>query len=489
MRTALVLLMLLALAAIPGSLIPQARVDAQATRNWQAAHPGLTPLYQKLGLFSVYSSAWFAAIYLLLMVSLVGCIVPRLRVYARAAVAPPPPAPRHLGRLPLHRSGPPAVPPDEALTEAAHRLRRLGYRVRIDPDSRTVSAQRGYLREAGNLLFHLAVVFVLLAYAYGSLYGFKGAVIVVAGQNFSNTRESYDDFLPGGRFDPTRLAPFNFSLKKFTVDYLPSGPEAGLPTTFKATVDVQSTQTSPPQQRTIQVNHPLTVDGTGIYLVGNGYAPVVTIKDPRGRSVYSGPTVALPRDQSYASYIVIKAPDAKPQGLGFEGMFLPTYADSTTAGPYSAFPNLYRPALSLTAYHGDLGLDRGAPQSVYTLDKQRLQPYRTAAGSPRRLVIPLGSTRRLPDGSTIEFTGVRRWARFQIGRTPGETLALGGIVLGLIGMLGSLFVRPRRVWVRAKTTTSDTEIEIGALERHTTSDRAKNDIETLSRHLLQEANR
>ena len=104
MRTALVLLLLLALAAIPGSVIPQSGVDSLKTSRWQADHPDLTPVYERLGLFSVYDSAWFAAIYTLLMVSLVGCIIPRLLVYWRALRAKPPAAPRYLSRLPVHTS-------------------------------------------------------------------------------------------------------------------------------------------------------------------------------------------------------------------------------------------------------------------------------------------------------------------------------------------------------------------------------------------------
>jgi hypothetical protein len=100
MRTALVLLFLLALAAVPGSVIPQTAVDAYAVSQWQEDHPKLTPLYEKLGMFSVFESPWFSAIYLLLAVSLVGCILPRTRVYWKALRAAPPAAPRNLTRLP-----------------------------------------------------------------------------------------------------------------------------------------------------------------------------------------------------------------------------------------------------------------------------------------------------------------------------------------------------------------------------------------------------
>ena len=90
MRTALVLLLLLALAAIPGSVIPQRGVDSLKTSTWQSDHPTLTPIYDRLGLFSVYDSPWFSAIYLLLMISLVGCILPRTFHYWRGLRAEPP---------------------------------------------------------------------------------------------------------------------------------------------------------------------------------------------------------------------------------------------------------------------------------------------------------------------------------------------------------------------------------------------------------------
>ena len=103
MRTALILLFLLALAAIPGSVVPQEAVDSVRASQWRDQHPELTPIYEKLGLFSVYDSVWFSAIYILLMISLVGCFVPRLRVYWRGVRAQPPKAPKNLSRLPEHR--------------------------------------------------------------------------------------------------------------------------------------------------------------------------------------------------------------------------------------------------------------------------------------------------------------------------------------------------------------------------------------------------
>ena len=123
MRTALILLLLLALAAMPGSVIPQTGVDSPKTSRWQDAHPTLTPIYERLGLFAVYSSAWFSAIYLLLMISLVGCIVPRLRVYWRALRARPPAAPSARPVCPPTRRTTSEASPDEVLDRAREVLR------------------------------------------------------------------------------------------------------------------------------------------------------------------------------------------------------------------------------------------------------------------------------------------------------------------------------------------------------------------------------
>jgi cytochrome c biogenesis protein len=228
MRTALILLFLLALAAVPGSIIPQTDVDSFAVSRWQESHPTLTPIYEALGLFSVFDSVWFSAIYILLMISLVGCILPRTRVYWRAMRARPPRAPRNLTRLPEHREAVLDEEPSVVLDRAAAVLRRR--RFRLDVGDGEVAAERGYLREAGNLLFHVSLLVVLVGFALGNLFGYTGGVIVVNGQGFSNSLSQYDDFAPGALVGPDDLEPFSFTVDDFQVEFLRSGEQAGMPT-------------------------------------------------------------------------------------------------------------------------------------------------------------------------------------------------------------------------------------------------------------------
>ncbi|HEX3933017.1 MAG TPA: cytochrome c biogenesis protein ResB [Nocardioides sp.] len=477
MRTALMLLLLLALGAIPGSVIPQTGVDALKTQNWQAAHPRLTPVYQRLSLFNVYHSAWFAAIYLLLMISLVGCIVPRLLVYWRGYRKQPPAAPRNLTRLPDHASYTTDEEPDVVLERAARVLSR---RNRVSTSSTTagqaddgwVSAERGQLREAGNLLFHLAVLLVLVGFGIGSLFGYKGGVILVVGNGFSNQLTQYDDFDPGSLFNADKMEPFCFTVHDFAVHWIDSGPKQGLATGFKAPLTYREkcgstpATSSSPKQYDLRVNHPLKIGGTQIFLIGHGYAPLVTVRDAQGHKLTDGPAVFLPESPNFLSFGVVKASGLKAgQDIGLEGLFYPTFA-SVQGQPINIMGNDRNPALSLKVYVGDLGLNDGVPQSVYTLDKSAMHELKGADGKAFQLELSPGQTVQLPDHEgSVTFNGVRRWTRLQISRTPDIWLTLLGVVLALVGLLGSLFIRPRRLWVRARRGDGATLVEVAALDR------------------------
>jgi cytochrome c biogenesis protein len=484
MRTALVLLFLLALAAVPGSVVPQENIDASAVARWQDQHPTLTPVYEALGLFDVYSSVWFSAVYILLMVSLVGCIVPRLRVYWRAMRARPPRAPRNLSRLPESRRLELDEPVDVVVARAESVLRRRRYRVEVSPgstgaDAAAVSGERGYLREAGNLLFHVSVLVVLVGFAYGQLFGYKGGVVTIVGQGFTNSLSQYDDFAPGSLFDPEDLAPVSLTVDDFHVKFLTSGPQLGQPESFDADITYRSEPGAAPRRHDLAVNHPLDADGASVFLVGHGYAPVVTVRDGNGEVAYQGPVVFLPQDSSFASYGVIKVPDATPEQLGFEGLFLPTYGFTMERGPFSQFPDALDPVLSLTPYHGDLGLDAGTPQSVYSLDKSGLKTFPSAdesLGPNARIKLSPGDVVQLPDGQgSIRFDRVDRWVKLQVSDSPGKGLALGGVLLGIVGLMGSLFIRPRRAWVRVSRAADGddaprTVVEVAGLDRSSGGD-------------------
>ncbi|HSN43024.1 MAG TPA: cytochrome c biogenesis protein ResB [Propionibacteriaceae bacterium] len=446
MRTALALLLLVALAAIPGSLIPQRAASTLRVRDFREANPTLDIFFSPLGLYDVYRSVWFSAIYLLLFVSLIGCILPRIAVYARAIRTPPPRVPRRLDRLGEYASGRLGSNPDAALDAAETWLRSK--RFRVVRSEAGISAERGYLREFGNLLFHLALIFVLVGVAVSQLLGFKGTSVIVEGQGFSNNITQYDDFKAGNLVNTDALEPFTVKLKEFVVRFETGEVQRGAAREFTARVDL--TVDGATTAETIQVNHPLTIDGTRVHLLGHGYAAAVTVTDGNGDVAYTGPAITVPQDKFFTSLGVIKVPDARPDRLVFQGWFLPTAVIDET-GPHSAFPDTYNPQLFLTAWYGEPVASTGVPENLYTFNPEGLTQL-TNGDQPVRFALEPGESIDLPDGrGSLTFDGYSRWTKLQISRTPGLPLTMGGVAVAVFGLCLSLFVRPRRLWIRPIT--------------------------------------
>ena len=333
MRTALILLFLLALASIPGSVVPQEAVDSLRASQWRDQHPELTPIYEQLGLFSVYNSVWFSAIYILLVISLVGCFLPRMRVYWRGVRARPPGAPRHLSRMPQHRTFETDEAPEVTLERAQAWLKRKHFRVAAD-DRHDAGAERGYLREAGNLLFHVSVLIVLVGFAVGGLWGFKGGVTVVTKDGFANTLSQYDDFRAGTLFDPAELDPFDFTVDDFAVTFIREGREAGMAHEFAADLTYRTSPGAAEKKRKISVNHPLTIDDTDVFLISHGYAPHITVRNADRSVAFSGPVVFLPEDSTFRSFGVVKVPDARQE----EGTRTPSSGSRASSTRRTASP-------------------------------------------------------------------------------------------------------------------------------------------------------
>jgi cytochrome c biogenesis protein len=478
MRTALILLFALAVAAIPGSLVPQRTVTPVAVRDFAAEHPRLAPIYDALGLFDVYNSAWFSAVYLLLFVSLVGCIIPRIGVYARALRSAPPPAPRYLSRFPAYATRP-ISEPATALEQAAAELRRRRYRV-VTRDG-SVSAERGYVREAGNLVFHVSLLFLLLGVALGGLFGFRGTSVVIEGQGFANTLTQYDDFTSGGRFSEAQLRPFAVAVRDFRVRFEVGEVQRGAARQFALDAEVTPQPGAAPFRQTIEVNRPLDVDGTTVHLIGHGYAPLITVTDGQGNVAFSGPVVFLPQDGNFTSTGVIKAPDGRPQRLAFEGIFAPT-AVVDDRGPRSLFPDAIDPALYVNAWEGPPRVETGEPENVYSLNTAGLTQIQDAKGQPLRILLRPGTSFDLPDGrGTIRMDGVTRWVKLQISDTPGVVISLAAIGFAVLGLCFSLFVRPSRIWVRPRTDSEGrTLIEVAGLDRADARSGLREDVDDLA---------
>ncbi|MFI6448669.1 cytochrome c biogenesis protein ResB [Kitasatospora sp. NPDC050543] len=473
MRVALILLFMLSLAAIPGSLIPQNGQNAFKVEAWKAAHTTVAPVYEKLQLFDVYSSVWFSAIYILLFVSLAGCIVPRTWQFVGVLRAKPPAAPRNLTRMPVYaawRTDAEAA----AVSEAAHRLLRKR-RFRAHLADGAVASEKGYLREVGNLLFHLSLFALLAGFAWASLASGTGGKLVIGGQGYANTISQLDDFTGSTFYGAEDLDSFGFQLDRFSASFQASGDQVGSARDFTAHIQYwKGADDSRKTSGRIQVNHPLEIGDSKVFLIGHGYAPIVTVKNGKGETVYSGPSAFLPQDSNLTSTGVIKASDygysekdGKKVKLAFSGFFLPTAPANfdVNTGPRSLFPGDADPLLVLNAYVGDAG-DSGLPENIYQLNPKGMTQL-TQDGTIAKVKLKPGQGWTLPDGyGTITFDGYKQWASFNISHRPGNSIALAGAVCAILGLIGSLFVQRRRIWVRAVAMPDgSTLVELAGLAR------------------------
>ena len=480
MRTALVLLFLLALAAIPGALLPQWQLNPTKTQQYITDHGWWGRLLDKLQFFGVFSSVWFSAIYVLLFVSLIGCLVPRTIDYGRQLFAQPVLTPRNLGQLPHHTSE--TIDGDPAEITAAARGQLRGWRLVEREEAggaRSVSAERGYLREIGNLVFHFALLGLIVAVALGKMFSYSGQVIVLAnGSEFCDSGVlNYDSFTPGLKVDGTQLDPWCIKVNDFTASYLPDGE----PVSYLSNIDYQSgdnltSNTWLPYQ--LKENAPLRTAGDRIYLLGHGYAPRFTVTFPNGQTrtgviqwkaddastlLSEGATKFDPPD-------VTDPEQLKKKQLAITGLFAPTAVfDGDVIS--SAFPALGTPAVSIFVYQGNLGSDSGS-QSIFSIDQSmvnsgQLNKVAQANLSP-------GQSASLPDGTKVRFDDVQQWVSLQVSHDPTQVYVLVFAILLLLGLITSLVVKRRRIWIRVVPAGGDSgdggkpgraNVEIGGLAR------------------------
>ena len=456
MRTALILLLLLGVGAIPGSIFPQRTQNPMKVREYFSNNPGVAEWMDRLKLFDVYGSPWFSAIYLLLFISLIGCVLPRSWEHFKAIGAKPPLTPRFLDQLEFYRVA--DSDKNNALALAEIWLKKNRFRIRHNPNS--ISAEKGYARESGNLVFHLSLIVVLIGIGMSSVLGMRGEAIVNVGERFINTPTSYDNLSVGRFFKLENLPPFSITLKGFKAEYDLS---TSAPIDYTLTTSVSEVVGGKAKTEIVKVNSPLTFGSTRVYLQANGYSPLVTVRDKSGAIAFQGAVPFLPQDANLTSTGAIKIPDMNPQ-IGFIGSFIPTADRSASRGAFSSFPEALDPHLLFSVFQGDLGMDSGVPQSVYRLDTSKMERIGLKE-------LAIGESYSFNGVGTITFDGYTPWVNLQVVRDLGKQYALVGSILSILGLLVSLFTRRRRIWIKVGDV-----VEIAGL--------SKNNIEGLEKEII-----
>jgi cytochrome c biogenesis protein len=461
MRTALVLLLLVALAAVAGSLVPQVGVaDARIAATFRD-HPLRARVFEQLGLFDVYGSWWFTVLYVLLLVSLGACLLPRTRAFVRNLRTKPAPAReldgmRHYAEL--------AVPagPDLAIAGARRVLRRRLFRVNGPNGRPAIAADKGLARELGSLLFHWSFFLLLIGIVWGKGTGFTGRAVIVEGQRWVEAHANYDGTLREGRFFGEDHSGAHVLVRDFQVTYRPTGQ----PEDFVTRATISQADGSEARDVEIRVNEPAEFDGVRYYQFGYGWAPVVEARSG-GELVASEPIVCMqdPPPEGVSPLqlpwnCVLKLPSLDPQiGVRFElwpdSRGLVALLQTGTAMPMFGE---YAPVMSYTVYEGDLRSE--LVQQAGVLDT-------TAMREVDRGVIGAGDTVPVAHGVTMTFSDLRQYTVLETARDRGLRIVFAAAILLLAGLLPALYTSRRKLWVTAEANGGGTVLKVGgfALQR------------------------
>ncbi len=474
MGTALVLLFLLALGAVPGALLPQRSLNESKVDIYLLEHPVLGEVFDRLQLFDVFSSFWFTAIYVLLFISLVGCLTPRIIEHIRSLRAVPVPAPRNLGRLPRHAEITVAGDPAAVADRISRQLKGWRRVTRRSGEITEISAEKGYLREFGNIVFHFSLLGLLAAIAVGKLFGYEGNVIVIADGGpgvCSASPAAFDSFRAGNSVDGTSLYPMCLRVNNFQAEYLPGGQATSFSSdiSYQAGADLVSDTWRPYR---LEVNHPLRVGGDRVYLQGHGYAPTFTVTFPGGQRRTQTVQFRPDNSQTLLSSGTVRvdppaglypAAERRRHQIAITGLFAPTQElDGKLLS--SSFPALRDPAVAVDIYRGDAGLDTGRPQSLFSLDQRLIEQKRLT--KVKRVNLVQGQEVTLDDGAVVRFDGATPFVNLQVSHDPGQVWVLVFALTMMAGLMVSLVVRRRRVWARIDQTGPGTvNVELGGLAR------------------------
>jgi cytochrome c biogenesis protein len=327
------------------------------------------------------------------------------------------------------------------MAAARRTLRRGRFRLAAHAGGE-LAGEKGYLRETASMLFHVALLVLLVGLAYGKAYGYRGQAAIVEGETWANARVGYDSFSPGRFFGPERLAPFQLRLDDFTNSFYANNT----PRAFVSRLTALDLDGRELRSQRVAPNRPMTVDGVRVFQSDYGYVPVVRVQDRNGKELLAPQEVLTLRD-----------PASEVSNGAVKVTGLRTGPDCPPGMDFCNDPRLSRPVLVVLAYQGDLQADRA--QSVFSLDHSRLRPL-----GDRPLLLPPGRSGRLANGMVVSFTDLKQYSVLTLARDPGVPVVAVGAALLLCGLIPSLYVTRRRVWVRAVPAgPGTTRVELAGL--------------------------
>ena len=408
-KLAIILIVLIILLSILGTHIPQkSQLKPEFFNSWEKDHPTEAQIYDFLGFTHIFSSFIFVSIAALLFINTLFCTKGMFTNALRRFGADPQfqekPFIISLERNTVIKTG----KNEEDIIPLVKSV-FLSHGYRVSNNRNLIFAQKYRIGVLGTTLFHVSVLFLILAAVYGSTGRMEGDMRLIEGQKLSEDHGNYM-FINEGPFFYENHQKFNISLEKFYADYTdeigtPRGPTGKL-----AIIENGQIMKTDIVFSNRQMNY------NGYTFLGNvyGLAPLLIIRNPDG-SVYSGSYItATDQDESkrYVSYF-----DMGNTGLE-AGLMVYMTAPLTSKITESEVSQ--EPILFLKIF------EKGT--EIYN-------------GTMR-----LNDTVQIDD-KTLGFYDIKYWSNFYVVKDDSVTLILLGSVLMTLSLFSSYFIVPKRIWV------------------------------------------
>ena len=289
MNLAVTLLVMLAIASVIGTVVKQ----SEPFQNYVIKFgPFWAEVFDKLGIFNIYSTGWFVVVILFLILSTSVCVIRHVPVFVRDMKSFAEKLSKNaLLHQPNHAEIACKTSAEQLLPTLQAQFQAEGYKTKVHQGEQgiTLAAKKGSFNRIGYFLTHVSIIVILagavmdsnLLLKYRVLTGqaepetrsvplsevnpkavlppdnlsFRGSVTIPEG------RKADFVFLPYDRGYFVQILPFELIVKDFHIDYY----DTGMPKAYKTQLVLKDKQTGETIEKTLEVNHPLIYGNYAIY--------------------------------------------------------------------------------------------------------------------------------------------------------------------------------------------------------------------------------
>jgi len=417
-KLAIVLLILISVASILGTLIPQQEAAGPFISRLS---PGMVDILRGLQLFNIFHSPWFMVLMGLLALNLVVCSLDRFPIAWKRFRQESAPDREDVfeGILPDQ-----VTIKETPLAEEAQRLevllkKKTGRVRRGDADDRSyLYGEKGAYSYFGVYLIHLSVLVVMAGFIIGFLFGFEGHMNIPEGQS--------SDVVALKRGKGVKKLDFAIRCDRFFIDFY----ENGAPKTYRSDLTFMQ-DGRPVHSSSALVNHPVTFAGMRFYQASYGMIPT------------GNPVMAVMqgdkkiKDVKVATGMEFDLPEKKAKAQM-------TRVEENLMGMGPAVKlNIQSPAGHIQfwvfeAIEQIVQANPGLLEQVPLFNPGAFAPYTFSLGQ----------------ADNRYYTGL------QVARDPGVPLVATGALLMMIGFIIVFFCSHRQIWICLDRKEDKTRIRI-----------------------------